>query len=121
MAQKTVVSLIDDLDGTEANETVEYGLDGVTYEIDLNDDNATKLRDALAPYVAAARRTSGKRSTVKDAVKKAVGGTPKRSREENQRIREWAKKQGLEVSERGRIPNEVAEAYDARQLSKSPG
>ena len=91
------------------------------YEIDLSSENAEDLRNALAPYTAAARRTGGRRSTAKAAAKRASGGTPKRSRDENQRIREWAKKQMLEVSERGRIPNEVAEQYDARELSRTPG
>lgn len=122
MAQKTVVSLIDDLSGEEADRTVPFGLDGVEFEIDLSDENAEKLREALAPYVAAARRTGGRRSPGRPAAAaSSSSGTPKRGREENQRIREWAKKQGLEVSERGRIPNDVAEAYDARELTKSPG
>jgi hypothetical protein len=122
MAQRTVVSYIDDLDGeSEAEGTVPFGIDGVDYEIDLSSENAEDLRNALAPYTAAARRTGGRRSTAKAAAKRASGGTPKRSRDENQRIREWAKKQGLEVSERGRIPNEVAEQYDARELSRTPG
>ena len=56
MAQRTVVSLVDDLDGTEANETVEYALDGVTYEMDLNDENAKQLREVFGPYISAARR-----------------------------------------------------------------
>ena len=63
MAQRTVVSLVDDLDGTEANETVEYALDGVTYEMDLNDENAKQLREVFGPYISAARRTGGRRST----------------------------------------------------------
>jgi hypothetical protein len=124
MAQRTVVSYIDDLDGeSEAEGTVPFGIDGVDYEIDLSSENAEDLRDALAPYIAAARRTGGRRSTAKAAAaaKRVSGGTPKRSRDENQRIREWAKKQMLEVSERGRIPNEVAEQYDARELSRTPG
>jgi Lsr2 len=123
MAQKTVVSLIDDLDGeSEADRTVPFGLDGVEYEIDLSDENASKLRDVLAPYVAAARRTGGRRSPGRPAAAaSSTSGTPKRSREENQRIREWAKKQGLELSDRGRIPNDIAEKYDARELSRTPG
>ncbi|MBO0851506.1 MAG: Lsr2 family protein, partial [Pseudonocardia sp.] len=61
MAQKVTVSLIDDLDGNKADETVEFGLDGKSYEIDLSSGNAGKLRDALADYVAAARRPGGRR------------------------------------------------------------
>jgi hypothetical protein len=108
MAQKVVVSLVDDLDGGQAQETVEFGLDGRTYEIDLSDANAAKLRATVADYVAAARRPSGRSRS-------RTGGTaaarPVIDREQNQAIRQWARGQGLKVSERGRIPSDVIEAY----------
>ncbi|NMO89096.1 Lsr2 family protein [Actinomycetospora sp. TBRC 11914] len=117
MAQKVVVSLVDDLDESEADETVEFGIDGATYEIDLSDANAGKLRDSLADYIANARRLSGRRRSSSRAAA-APGPTPRRGggrasvdREQNQAIREWARKQGMTVSERGRIPSEVSEAY----------
>ncbi|MCD2194046.1 Lsr2 family protein [Actinomycetospora endophytica] len=117
MAQKVVVSLVDDLDETEADETVEFGIDGATYEIDLSDSNAAKLRDILADYVAHSRRLSGRRRSSRGAAP-ASGATTRRGggrasvdREQNQAIREWARKQGMTVSERGRIPSEVSEAY----------
>jgi hypothetical protein len=117
VAQKVVVSLVDDLDESEADETVEFGIDGTTYEIDLSDANAGKLRDSLADYIAHARRLSGRRrSSSRSAA--APASTPRRGggrasvdREQNQAIREWARKQGMTVSERGRIPSEVSEAY----------
>ncbi|GAA4871917.1 histone-like nucleoid-structuring protein Lsr2 [Actinomycetospora straminea] len=120
MAQKVVVSLVDDLDQSEADETVEFGIDGATYEIDLSEANASALRDALADYVAHARRSGGRRrsssasSSGSTGGRRGSGGGGGRAavdREQNQAIREWARKQGMTVSERGRIPSEVSEAY----------
>jgi hypothetical protein len=116
MAQKVVVSLVDDLDASEADETVEFGLDGASYEIDLSDANAAKLRDELADFVAHARRSGGRRrsSSAPAAAPRrrgSGGGRAAVDREQNQAIREWARKQGMTVSERGRIPSEVSEAY----------
>ncbi len=112
MAQKVTVSLVDDLDGGQADETVEFGLDGKNYEIDLSSKNIDKLRDALAPYVAAARRAGGRRRAAQSG---GGGGAGARrgsvDREQNQAIREWARKRGMKVSDRGRIPAEVLEAY----------
>jgi hypothetical protein len=118
MAQKTVVSLVDDLDGTEANETVEYALDGVTYDIDLNEENAKQLREVFAPYISAARRTGGRRSTSRGRSSSGGGGGSAsgavgRSREALKAIRDWAKGEGWAVSDRGRLPGKVVEAYDA--------
>jgi hypothetical protein len=115
MAQKVTVSLVDDLDGSEAEETVEFGLDGAFYEIDLSEDNAERLRDALADYVGHARRSGGRKRA---GTRLAVAGRPPRTasadREQNQAMREWARKQGMNISDRGRIPKEVAEAYNAQ-------
>jgi hypothetical protein len=109
VAQIREIRLVDDLDGAEADETVEFGVDGKNYEIDLSEKNAAKLRDALAEFVAAARRTStGRRRGA------AGGGAARRpaiDREQNQAIREWARKRGMKVSDRGRIPSEVLETY----------
>jgi hypothetical protein len=112
VAQKVTVQLVDDVDGTEAESTVEFGLDGVHYAIDLSADNATALREALGSYVDHAHRVGGrKRSGGKRG--KAVAAAPSTSdRERNQAIREWAREQGMQVSDRGRIPSDVVEAYD---------
>jgi hypothetical protein len=100
--------LVDDLTGDEAAETVEFGLDGKGYEIDLSQENAGKLRDALGAYIGVARRTS------KRPAKRAVVGNQKPGREQNQAIREWARSQGIQVSDRGRISAEVlAQFHDA--------
>ena len=115
MAQKVTVSLVDDLDGSEAEETVEFGLDGAFYEIDLSEDNAERLRDALAEYVEHARRSGGrKRSGGRVAVAGRAPRTASADREQNQAMREWARKQGMNISDRGRIPKEVAEAYNGQ-------
>jgi len=113
VAQKVTVSLIDDLDGDKADETVEFGLDGKSYEIDLSTGNADKLRDALASYVAAARRPGGRRRSGGGpaAAATAAARRPSVDREQNQAIRDWARKRGMKVSDRGRIPADVLEAY----------
>lgn len=107
MAQRVQVILEDDIDGGPADETVTFGLDGATYEIDLNERNAAALRDAMAAYVGAGRRSGGRRSTRRkssDSGSTSSSGTSE--------IREWARANGYEVSERGRISAEVKEAYE---------
>jgi hypothetical protein len=113
MAQKHIVQLIDDLDQGTAAETVSFGLDGSQYEIDLSAKNATKLRDALADYVANARRATRGSRSYSGGGRRA--GRPTRSdREQTQAIREWARKNGHKVGEKGRIPATVLEAYNAK-------
>ncbi|SFP53624.1 Lsr2 protein [Amycolatopsis arida] len=109
MAQKVLVSLVDDLDGSEAEETVEFGLDGVSYQIDLSAENAEELRDALAQYIEHARRSGGRKRSPRAA--KVAARPASVDREQNQAIRAWARKNGYQVSDRGRIPSEVVEAY----------
>lgn len=104
MAQRIITVLEDDIDGGEAAETVTFALDGATYEIDLNGENAAKLRSAFSSYVEQARRVSGSAGRAK---RKSTSG-PSASE-----IREWASAQGLDVPARGRIPASVREAYDA--------
>ena len=107
MAQRVQVVLEDDLDGGKAEETVSFALDGTSYEIDLSKKNAAKLRDSLAQYVGAGRRVSGRRSG---------GGRARsgrgRSGSDSADIRAWAKDNGYEVSERGRISAEIRAAYN---------
>ena len=109
MAQIKEVRLVDDLSGDAADETIEFGLDGRNYEIDLSDDNAKKLRDVLADYVAAARRAAA--PARRRGASNSAARRPSVDREQNQAIREWARKRGMKVSDRGRIPAEVLEAY----------
>lgn len=114
MAQIREVRLVDDLDGQEADETVEFGIDGKNYEIDLTSENAGKLRDVLAEFVGAARKLGGRARRGGSVAAPAAAATSRRStidREQNQAIREWARKHDFKVSDRGRIPSEVLEAY----------
>lgn len=106
MAKQTTVILVDDLDGSEATEQVEFGVDGRSYEIDLSAANSAKLREALEPFISAARRAGGRRSAAPTAPSRPVS-----DRVQNQAIREWAAAQGMKISERGRIPSNVLEAY----------
>jgi uncharacterized membrane protein len=110
VAQIKEVRLVDDLDGEQAAETIEFTIDGKSYEIDLSDTNAGRLRDALAEFVASARRITGRRGRVSAAAATAPR-RPVIDREQNQAIREWARKRDMKVSDRGRIPSEVLEAY----------
>jgi hypothetical protein len=110
MAQKTIVQLIDDLDQGVAEETVSFGLDGSTFEIDLSTKNAAKLRDSLAPYVANARRSSRSGSRPAGSSRRSRGA--RGDREQTQAIREWARKNGHKVGEKGRIPAHILEAYN---------
>ncbi|VVJ22737.1 Histone protein Lsr2 [Amycolatopsis camponoti] len=107
MAQKVKVELLDDIDGTPATQAVKFALDGVEYEIDLSDDNATALREELARYVEAARRTGGRKRTKATAPPSAAA-----DRERSTAIRTWAKENGHNVSDRGRLSTEIIEAYE---------
>ncbi|GID26018.1 histone-like nucleoid-structuring protein Lsr2 [Paractinoplanes brasiliensis] len=114
MAKQVITLLTDDLDGGEADRTVEFGLDGVNYTIDLSEKNAGKLRKALDPFLGAATRV-GRTAVVSPTRRVAPAGTGRASRDQNQAIREWANKNGYEVSERGRIPSHIVEAYHSKR------
>lgn len=118
MAQKVLVQLVDDLDGTSSQDvsTVLFGLDGVTYEIDLTETNADRLRDSLAEYVNSARRVGGR---VKRGIKPTAGSKAANASEAGQ-IREWAQENGFELAGRGRIPSHVVEAYKDAQSGPKP-
>ena len=111
MAKKVTVTLVDDFDGEgAADETVEFGIDGVSYEIDLSAKNATKLRNDLKLWVEAGRRVGGRRRG------RAVGtgrGRATIDREQSAAIRDWARRNGHNVSTRGRIPADVIDAFHA--------
>lgn len=113
MARNTIVTLVDDMDGTTATGSISFSLEGRPYEIDLSTANADKLRDSLAPFIAAARRSSG-RIPPKMTSRSTTTRSPVRSdREQNTAIREWAQRHGHKVGDRGRIPADVLEAYHA--------
>ena len=108
MAQKIQTFFVDDIDGSEAEGTVLFGLDGTHYEIDLSTSHAKELRTALARYIEAGRRVTGTTRRTGHNGRKAPGNGVS-----NTAVRAWAKTQGLEVKERGRIPAEVIAQYQA--------
>jgi len=112
MAKKVTVTLVDDFDGDgAADETVEFSIDGVTYEIDLSVRNAQKLRDEFKPWIDAGRRVGGRRRGRQGAPGRA--GRASIDREQSAAIREWARRSGHRVSTRGRIPADIIEAFHA--------
>lgn len=111
MAQKHIVQLVDDIDGGDADETISFSIDGARYEIDLTERNAAALRDALAPYVANARRASGGGRPAGSGARR--GSRRSGDREQTQAIREWARRNGHKVGEKGRIPATILEAYNS--------
>jgi hypothetical protein len=108
VAQKIQTLLIDDIDGSAADGTVRFGLDGTEYEIDLNAGHARELRDALARYIGAARRVSGSaRKPARGSRRVAVAGL------DTSGVREWARAQGIEVKDRGRVPADLVARFKA--------
>ena len=105
MARKIHVQLVDDLSGEDAQETVRFALDGVDYEIDLSAGNAAELREAMERFVSGGRRVRGASRS-----RRARGGAS--GREDTQRIREWAMANGYSPSSRGRIGQDIKQAYD---------
>ena len=108
MAQKIQTLFIDDLDGSAAEGTVRFGLDGTEYEIDLNEEHTKELREVLARYVGAGRRASGAaRQPTRTGRRVPAGGL------NTTEVREWAKAQGIEVKDRGRVPAELVVKFKA--------
>ncbi len=108
MAQRVQVILEDDIDGTNAVETVQFALDGSTYEIDVNEQHATQLREGLASWVGAARKVRG---TSQKRTNGGSGSRPKADQELLGKIREWGRANGHQVSDRGRVSQQLQDAY----------
>ncbi len=125
MAQQVNVKFVDDLDGSDAAGTVSFGLDGRAYEIDLSDDNAARPRESVASFVAAAGTSGGsaagnrrgQRTTPKTTAPKTTASSGPRSqllgREQTAAIRAWARQNGHQVSDRGRVAKTVVDAFQA--------
>jgi len=111
MATVTMVSMVDDIDGSAGAESVSFALEGVAYEIDLSAANAQKLRDALATYIAHGRKVGGRRGRVARPARgrSATAG----DRDQVAVIRDWARRNGHEVSDRGRLSSSVIAAFEA--------
>ncbi len=106
MAQKVHILLVDDLDGSEATESVSFGLDGASYEIDLNEKNAAKLREAISLYVGHARKVGAAKGRGRRAAATDSGHSARE-------IRDWARSNGMTVPDRGRVSAEVRSAFEA--------
>lgn len=105
MAKRVQVVLLDDIDGSPADETLTFGLDGVSYEIDLSAANAAELRDGLAKWLGVAQRIGGRRTA-------ARRGTASARRADVSAVRAWARANGHAINDRGRVPAAVQAAYD---------
>jgi hypothetical protein len=123
MAQKTIIQLFDDLDGTPGEDitTVTFGIDGAEYEIDLSEINAARLRSELDVFLAAARRTGGRVRRSGTGSSASRGGGDTRSKEETKAIRDWARQNGHDISDRGRIPASIIDAYTSTNRSTDSG
>ncbi|RBP63117.1 Lsr2 protein [Brevibacterium sanguinis] len=110
MAREMRLVLTDDLDGSEASETVRFSIDQGTYELELSSENAEKLRETFAPYIAKARRVANPGGRSRRSGSGSGGSGPKR---DTAKIREWAQENGYQLGDRGRIPQEIVQAYEA--------
>jgi nucleoid-associated protein Lsr2 len=110
MVRKASVVMTDDIDGSPDAGTVAFGLDGVSYEIDLAQPNMARLAEAFAPFIAAGRRVSLRRPATAGRGAKSARSTDRTA------VRAWARQAGLTVSERGRISAEVIRQYEAAHL-----
>ena len=120
MATQTTTTLIDDIDGSAANDTYSFGLDGATYEIDLSEKNAERLSEALSAFVAAGRRVDSSRrsgrTSSRGGARQVKASRPSRvapDREQTTAIRNWARSQGLTVSDRGRLSQTIIDQFEA--------
>jgi len=113
VARRVQIHLLDDLDGSQADETVLFALDGVGYEIDLSAAHASDLRAAVSAFVGAARRPARGHVVAAGRPRGAAAAGARLDREQNQAIREWAKRKKIDLSSRGRIPRSVMEQYEA--------
>jgi len=116
VAKQIIHKLVDDIDGGDADETVKFALDGIQFEIDLSEKNAAELREVFAQYVGAGTKVARGGVVVGGRAARGRGGAAA-DREQNKAIREWAKKAGYDISDRGRIPQEIVDEYHA----KGPG
>lgn len=113
MARREVVILEDDLEGGSADETVKFALDGVQYEIDLSKKNAARLRESLGEFVQRSRRVGRGGVVVGGRAAARARGSVAADREQNRAIRAWAKRKGRNISDRGRIPQDIVDEYNA--------
>lgn len=117
MARQVITKLIDDLGGGEADETVSFAFDGIAYTIDLNSRNAAKFRDLMSPYQQAGSRAGrvGQSAQLRPYGRQTQAATQRSDRDQNKVIRDWAAANGYELSDRGRIPQSIVEAFERKE------
>jgi hypothetical protein len=115
MAKQIITTLIDDLDGSEADESIRFGLDGKDYEIDLSEKNAKELRELLDIYRDKARAVPRAAHNQIIGSRRTLTPRPTVDRDQNRAIREWAGRNGFDISDRGRIPQEIVDAFHAQK------
>ena len=113
MAQKTQIIMTDDLDGSEATQTITFAFQGTSYEIDLNDEHAASIEESFAEWISNARKTTGSRSAGAPARSSAGRASSGTKRGDLDAVRAWARDNGHQVSDRGRVSNKILEAYDS--------
>lgn len=114
MAQKTQIILTDDLDGSEATQTVTFAFQGTSYELDLNDEHASSIEESFSEWVSAARKVSTSGRSAGSATRSSTGRASSTSkRGDLDEVRAWARENGHTVADRGRIKQSVLDAYDA--------
>lgn len=126
MAKQTITKVLDDLDGSEADETVQFSVDGNLFEIDLTAGHASELREFLATYIDAGTRVGrvgqgAQMRSYRSGSQASSAQTVRQTRQESQAVREWAAAQNFEVADRGRIPQHIVDAYHARNTNPPRG
>lgn len=112
MAQKVITEFIDDIDGSPAERTFTFAVDGTNYEIDLSTENIAEFKSAIGGFIESARKVKGSRSSNGRRTQNAGANGGRQSREQTQAVRDWARQQGHNISNRGRIPSSIQQAFD---------
>jgi hypothetical protein len=123
MARREIVVLEDDIDGSKADETIKFALDGVIFEIDLHMEHATELRGSFAKWTQRARRVgrlNGQAPQVPAQARRTGGRPAYRDKAQNRAIRDWAKRKGYDISDRGVIPERYIDEFNA-EAGRGPG
>jgi hypothetical protein len=117
MAQKIIRQFIDDIDGSEAERTFSFAVDGIHYEIDLSSDNIKEFNDAIAGFIESARKVKATGAVGRARKTSPLTSGTGRSREQTQAVRQWARQHGHSINDRGRIPASIQQAFDQAHQS----
>jgi hypothetical protein len=112
MAQKVITEFIDDLDGSPAERTFTFAVDGTNYEIDLSAENIAEFNSAIGGFIESARKIKGSKHSDGRRARSTEAAGGRQSREQTQAVRKWARQHGHHISNRGRIPASIQQAFD---------